>query len=57
MATLFTVVAIFACEKQLNKTNKSYPTLDTYFQNAEELQKGTNAIYSIFHAGQLIAQK
>jgi hypothetical protein len=57
MATLLTVVTIIACEKQLNKTNKSYPTLDTYFKNSDELQKGTNAIYSNFHSAQLIARE
>ena len=57
MAALLTVVTIIACEKQLNKTNKSYPTLETYFKNSDELQKGTNAIYSIFHSAQLIARE
>jgi len=56
-AALITVVTIIACEKQLNKTNPSYPTLDTYFRNNDELLKGTNAIYSIFHAGSLVGRE
>lgn len=54
---LLVVVTMVACERQLDKTNPSYPTLDTYFQNADELLKGTNAIYSIFHAAQLVARE
>jgi starch-binding outer membrane protein, SusD/RagB family len=57
LAALLAVVTIIACEKQLDKTNPSYPTLDTYFQNADELQRGTNAIYSSMHSGQLVARE
>lgn len=39
---LLLAVTIVACEKQLNKTNPSYPTLDTYFRNSDELLKGTD---------------
>jgi hypothetical protein len=56
-AVLLTLVTIIACEKQLDKTNSSYPTLNTYFRNSEELLKGTNAIYSIFHAGSLVGRE
>lgn len=54
---LLLAVTIIACEKQLNKTNPSYPTLDTYFKNSDELLKGTNAIYSIFHGGSLVGRE
>ncbi|OQP65577.1 RagB/SusD family nutrient uptake outer membrane protein [Niastella populi] len=57
LTILLTIVMFIACQKQLNKTNPSYPTLDTYFRNSDELQKGTNAIYSIFHSAQLIARE
>jgi hypothetical protein len=57
LAALLVAVTIIACEKQLNKTNPSYPTLDTYFRNADELLKGANAIYSSFHSGQLVARE
>jgi hypothetical protein len=54
---LVILVTILACEKQLNKTNPSYPTLDTYFRNSNELLKGTNSVYSIFHSGSLAARE
>jgi hypothetical protein len=57
VTSLVTVLTIIACEKQLDKTNPSYPTLDTYFRNTDELLKGTNAIYSIFHSGSLIGRE
>ncbi|UPK68510.1 RagB/SusD family nutrient uptake outer membrane protein [Chitinophaga filiformis] len=53
MAAVFSI----ACNKDLDKTNPSYATLDKYFKNSEELQKGTNAIYSSFHAGNLVARE
>lgn len=56
-AALISVVTIIACEKQLNKTNPSYPTLETYFRNSDELLLGTNAIYSIFHSGSLVGRE
>ncbi|MVT08712.1 RagB/SusD family nutrient uptake outer membrane protein [Chitinophaga tropicalis] len=46
-----------ACNKDLDKTNPSYATLDKYFKNSSEMQKGTNAIYSAFHAGNLIGRE
>jgi len=46
-----------ACNKDLDKTNPGYATLDNYFKNSEELLKGTNAIYSIFHGGGLIGRE
>ena len=54
---LIAVVGIIACDKSLNKTNPSYPGLDSYFRNSGELLKGTNAIYSIFHSGSLIGRE
>lgn len=56
-AALITVVTIIACEKQLDKTNASYPTLETYFRNSDQLLKGTNSIYSIFHSGSLVGRE
>lgn len=46
-----------ACNKDLDKTNPSYATLDKYFKNSSEMQKGTNAIYSAFHAGNLVGRE
>ena len=51
------LLLIMACNKDLDKTNPSYATLDKYFKNSDELLKGTNAIYSIFHGGSLVARE
>jgi starch-binding outer membrane protein, SusD/RagB family len=48
---------IVACEKRLNKTNPSYPDLGSYFKNSEELLRGTNSVYSIYHGGQLVGRE
>lgn len=53
MAAVFTI----ACNKELDKTNPSYATLDKYFKNSTEMLKGTNAIYSSFHAGNLVGRE
>jgi starch-binding outer membrane protein, SusD/RagB family len=37
---------LFACEEDLNKTNPSVFTTDSYFSNNAELETGVNAIYS-----------
>ena len=54
---MITVVTIIACEKKLNKINPSYPDLKDYFKTSEELLRGTNSIYSIYHAAQLAARE
>lgn len=51
------IFMIMACKRDLDKTNPSYPTLESYFKNSNELQKGTNAVYSIFHGGALVARE
>lgn len=57
VALLTAAVFTTSCTKDLDKTNPSYATLDNYFKNSEEMQKGTNAIYSAFHAGNLIGRE
>ena len=47
---LVTAITIASCDKDLNKTNPNAVTVDTYFKNSTELQKGTNAIYSVLHS-------
>lgn len=54
--SLFTIL-IFGCNKDLDKTNPSYATLDNYFKNIDQLQKGTNAIYAVFHGPGLVARE
>lgn len=54
------IVALFVlmgCTKDLDKTNPGYALLDKYFKNSDELQKGTNGIYSIFHSASLVARE
>lgn len=51
------LVIAFSCTKNLNKVNTSFPTVSSYFKNSDELLKGTNAIYSIFHSGSLIGRE
>ncbi|WP_153799547.1 RagB/SusD family nutrient uptake outer membrane protein [Foetidibacter luteolus] len=57
IACLLLTALIVACNKDLDKTNPSYITVDNYFKNADELQKGTNAIYSIFHSARLVGRE
>jgi starch-binding outer membrane protein, SusD/RagB family len=51
------LLGLVACEKKLDKTNTSYPDLAGYFKNSEELLRGTNSIYSIYHGGQLVGRE
>ncbi|HSC36945.1 MAG TPA: RagB/SusD family nutrient uptake outer membrane protein [Chitinophagaceae bacterium] len=51
------LIIAFSCSKNLNKTNTSFPTVSSYFKNSDELLKGTNAIYSIYHSGSLIGRE
>jgi len=51
------LLIVVACEKRLNKKNPSYPDLANYFKNSEELLRGTNSVYSIYHAGQLVGRE
>lgn len=51
------LIMVLACNKDLNKTNPSYVTLDNYFKNSNELLSGTNAIYSTVHGGYLVARE
>ena len=56
-ASCFIIVMVMACKRDLDKTNPSYPTLESYFKNSTELQKGTNAVYSVFHGGALVGRE
>jgi len=51
------LMVALACNKDLDKTNPSYPALDGYFKNSSELLSGTNAIYSTLHGGFLVARE
>lgn len=50
-------IIISSCDTDLNLTDPSFRTNDTYFQNSNELLTGTNAIYSQLSAGQLLGRE
>lgn len=50
-------VMISSCDTDLELTDPSFQTPETFFQNADELQAATNAIYSQLSAGQLFARE
>jgi tetratricopeptide (TPR) repeat protein len=57
LCSIAILLMIMACNKDLDKTNPSYAVLDNYFKNSDELLKGTNAIYSVFHGGGLVGRE
>jgi starch-binding outer membrane protein, SusD/RagB family len=54
---LIVAAIIVSCDKNLDKLNPNAVTVDSYFKNSAELQKGTNAIYSVFHSNPLVARE
>jgi hypothetical protein len=56
-ACIMTGAIVFSCTKDLDKSNPSYPTLNSYFKSSSELLNGTNAIYAIFHSGGLVGRE
>jgi hypothetical protein len=52
-----TLAFVISCTKQLDKRDPSRPDSDSYFKTADELLKGTNAIYSIVHSASLVARE
>jgi starch-binding outer membrane protein, SusD/RagB family len=54
---LFSTFAILSCDKTLDKDNPNAVTVDAYFKNSTELQKGTNSIYSVMHASSLVGRE
>lgn len=57
LTTIMTVAFVISCTRDLDKTDPSRPTLESYFKNSAELLKGTNAIYSVVHSASLIARE
>jgi len=51
------VLVIFSCKKGLDTTNPNVVTTDSYFKNSSELTAATNAIYSTWHASNLVARE
>ncbi|SHE37759.1 Starch-binding associating with outer membrane [Fodinibius roseus] len=54
---LMGTMIISSCDTDLDLTNPSYQTPENYFQNSDELQAATNAIYSNVSAAQLFARE
>lgn len=54
-------IALFATlscnEDQLNKINPNGVTFETYFNNAQELTNGVNAIYAMVQSNQLVSRE
>jgi starch-binding outer membrane protein, SusD/RagB family len=48
---------IFSCEKDLEKTNPSVFTTDSYFGNTTELEAGVNSVYSMLGGGHLYGRE
>jgi starch-binding outer membrane protein, SusD/RagB family len=57
LTSIMTVAFVISCTRDLDKTDPSRPTLDSYFKNSAELLKGTNAIYSVVHSASLVARE
>ncbi|MDP4256521.1 MAG: RagB/SusD family nutrient uptake outer membrane protein [Bacteroidota bacterium] len=54
---LLGILVIIACNKKLDLTNQNYPTTESYFKTAAELQAGVNAVYSSMRAGNLVGRE
>lgn len=50
-------IVTISCNKDLNKSNPSFPTVSSYFKNSGELLAATNAIYAKFHSKSLIGRE
>ncbi len=57
VSCLLTIGVFTSCENNLDLTDPSYPTTQSYYKNSSQLLKGTNAIYSILHSGSLVARE
>ncbi len=57
MFTLGVIALIISCDKNLNKTDPNAVTVDQYFKNSTELQKGVNAAYSVLHSSSLVGRE
>jgi hypothetical protein len=53
----FVVAVIFSCKKGLDTNNPNVVTTSNYFKNSSELTAATNAIYSTWHASNLVARE
>jgi starch-binding outer membrane protein, SusD/RagB family len=54
---LLSLGIVFACDKELDKTNPSVFTTDSYFSNTTELESGVNAAYSLLSGSNLYGRE
>jgi len=57
LSVILAGVIYISCKRDLDLTNPSYQTVDSYYQNSDELRAGTNAIYAMFHSASLVARE
>src|SRR5947209_553587 len=50
-------LAIFACTKKLDTTDRNNPTQESYFKTAAELQNGVNSVYSSLRSASLVGRE
>ncbi|TXI31415.1 MAG: RagB/SusD family nutrient uptake outer membrane protein [Niabella sp.] len=49
--------SIMSCDKKLDVMDADNPTIESYFKNTAELQKGVNSVYSMLRAGRLVGRE
>jgi starch-binding outer membrane protein, SusD/RagB family len=54
---LLSLGVVFSCDKELDKTNPSVFTTDSYFSNTNELESGVNAAYSLLTGSNLYGRE
>jgi len=50
VSVLLTGILITSCDSNLDLTNPSYRTVDSYYETSSELLSATNSIYSVLHS-------
>jgi len=54
---IVTVIVIASCDKKLDKVDPNSVLVSQYFKNSDELQKGTNSVYSTLHSSSLVGRE
>ena len=54
---LISLSVVFSCDKELDKTNPSVFTTDSYFSNNNELEAGVNSTYSLLSGKNLYGRE
>jgi hypothetical protein len=48
---------VVGCDDKLDFLDKNNPTIESYFKNTSELEKGVNAVYSTLRSGELVGRE